>query len=161
MKKKLVEVQEFIDIREKLRIEKKTVVAAGGCFDILHAGHVKYLDEAASLGNVLIVLLNSDISVKNIKGDTRPINTQTDRAIVLSGLECVKYIMIFEEKTPCEILEKIKPDIYVKGEEYRDLMIPECEIVNQYGGHVKYIKMVGTCSTTNVINKILKGRGNE
>lgn len=160
MKKKLVEVQEFVDIREKLRVENKTIVATGGCFDILHAGHVIYLNEAATMGDVLIVLLNSDISVKKNKGDIRPINSQRNRVIVLSGLECVEYIIVFEEKTPCEILEKIKPDIYVKGEEYQNLLIPECDIVNQYGGQIKYIKMMDGCSTTTIINKILKGREN-
>nr|WP_305138784.1 D-glycero-beta-D-manno-heptose 1-phosphate adenylyltransferase [uncultured Schaedlerella sp.] len=161
MKKKIVELQEFLDIREGLRIEKKTVVAAGGCFDILHAGHVMYLEEAATMGDVLIVLLNSDISVKSNKGDTRPINPQKNRAIVLSGLECVEYIIIFEEKTPCEIIEKIKPDIFVKGEEYQKSFIPETKIVNAYGGQVKYIKMLDNCSTTNVIHQILKENENE
>lgn len=160
MKKKIVELHEFISIREKLRAQKKTLVAAGGCFDILHAGHVTYLDQAAGMGDMLVVLLNSDISVRNNKGDARPINTQMDRAIVLSGLECVNYILIFEEKTPCGILGRIKPDIYVKGEEYKDLAIPEGEIVSQYGGQIKYIKMVDNCSTTNIIHKITEGRGN-
>lgn len=161
MKKKIVELHELIDIREKLKNEGKTVVAAGGCFDILHAGHVMYLEEAAAMGDVLIVLLNSDTSIKSNKGDARPINSQINRAMVLSGLECVKYIVIFEEKTPCEIIGKIKPDVFVKGEEYRKVLIPESEIVNKYGGQIKYVNMLDNCSTTNVIYQILKEMENE
>ena len=119
-----------------------------------HAGHVTYLEEARNKGDVLVVLLNSDSSVRKLKGETRPIVPQEERAIVLAGLACVDYICIFSEKTPCSIIDVIQPDIVVKGGDYDGKWIPEMDSVALYGGRVEYVSLVNGCSTTNIVKKI-------
>ena len=132
----------------------KTFVATNGCFDILHVGHVRYLQKTKSLADFSIVMLNSDKSVKLIKGDSRPINNQDDRAEILTALSCVDYVVLFEERSPAELLEKIKPDIYTKGADYTLETLPERDIVERNGIKVKFIEFVQGKSTTNIINKI-------
>ena len=135
------------------------VGATSGCFDILHAGHVTYLEEAKSLCDVLIVLLNSDLSVRKLKGSSRPILGQEDRAVVLASLESVNLVCIFEEDTPCSIYEKLKPDIVVKGGDYEGMHIPEMDTVANYGGQVEFLSLRAGRSTTDIIERIKKLAG--
>ena len=145
---KLVKEDEINALIKKLRSENKTIVFTNGCFDILHAGHVRYLKESKSKGDVLIVGLNSDSSIKKIKGESRPINNEQDRTEVLSALENVNYIIVFNETTPVKLLDKIKPAIYTKCVDYTIQTLPEADTVIKNGGRVKYIKLVEDKSTT-------------
>ena len=154
MKTKIVNLDMLTDIVKKLHSEKKKVVSTSGCFDILHAGHVTYLEEAKNKGDVLVLLLNSDKSVKGLKGDERPIVPQKERAIVIAGLESVDYVCIFDESTPCEAIRRFKPDAFIKGGDYKGIHIPEMDVLSEYGGCVEYVSMVDGCSSTNIIEKI-------
>jgi len=132
----------------------RKVVFTNGCFDILHAGHVMYLNKARRLGGLLVVAVNSDASVKKIKGPTRPINNQKDRTDVLAALECVDYIAIFGEKTPEKIIKALKPNIIVKGADWKKSEIVGKKIVESYGGKVVTIPLLKGCSTTRIIKKL-------
>ena len=134
--------------------ENKTVVFTNGCFDLLHVGHVTYLKDAKKLGDILVVGLNSDESVKRLKGESRPINSQMDRALLLSALNSVDVIVIFDEDTPEKLIGEIKPDIHVKGGDYKEEDLPEAKIVKGYGGKVKIIPFLDDYSTSNIIDKI-------
>ena len=152
----IIKREHIADFVDKLHKSGKTVVTTNGCFDILHVGHVRYLQKTKSLADFSIVMLNSDKSVKLIKGDSRPINNQDDRAEILTALSCVDYVVLFEERSPAELLEKIKPDIYTKGADYTLDTLPEREIVERNGIKVEFIDFVQGKSTTNIINKINK-----
>ena len=132
----------------------ETFVVTNGCFDILHVGHVRYLEKTKEQADKLIVMLNSDISVKSIKGDSRPINCEADRAEILSSLRCVDYVVLFDEKSPAELLEAIKPNVYTKGADYTLETLPERDIVLRNNIKVEFIEFVQGKSTTNVIKKI-------
>ena len=137
------------------RLEGKKIVFTNGCFDILHIGHVKYLKESKKFGDILIVGLNSDSSVKKLKGENRPINNEIDRAGVLDELKSVDYVVIFSEDTPVELLDIIKPDVYTKGADYTLETLPEAQTVMKNGGRVEFISFVEGKSTTNVVKNIL------
>ena len=139
---------------DNLRKQGKRVVFTNGCFDILHAGHVRYLTAARAFGDVLVLGLNSDSSGKRLKGETRPINSELDRAEVVGGLKAVDYVTIFDEQTAEKIISLVKPDVYVKGGDYTLDTLPEAKIVQSYGGKVEFIEMVAGRSTSNVIKKI-------
>ena len=146
------------DIQKKvkqLQENGKKVVFTNGVFDILHVGHLTYLEEARELGDVLIVGVNSDRSVKTNKGDKRPINSEKNRAEMLLGLKFVDFTVIFDEKTPENLLDLLKPDIHVKGGDYKKEDLPETEIVEKNGGEVKILSFVDNISTTEIINKII------
>lgn len=146
------------DIQKKvkqLQENGKKVVFTNGVFDILHVGHLTYLEEARELGDVLIVGVNSDRSVKTNKGDKRPINSEKNRAEMLLGLKFVDFTVIFDEKTPENLLSLLKPDIHVKGGDYKKEDLPETEIVEKNGGEVKILSFVDNISTTEIINKII------
>ena len=146
------------DIQKKvkqLQENGKKVVFTNGVFDILHVGHLTYLEEARELGDVLIVGVNSDRSVKTNKGDKRPINPEKNRAEMLLGLKFVDFTVIFDEKTPENLLDLLKPDIHVKGGDYKKEDLPETEIVEKNGGEVKILSFVDNISTTEIINKII------
>jgi len=132
----------------------KTVVLTNGCFDILHVGHVRYLQKTKSFGDYMVVLLNSDTSVKSIKGPSRPINCEKDRAEVLAALECVDFIVLFDEKSPAELMDEIKPDIYTKGADYTIDTLPERDVVIKNNINVEFIEFVEGKSTTGIIDKI-------
>ena len=149
-------IQEFCQI---LRDGGQRVVFTNGCFDILHAGHVRYLSKARSFGDCLVLGLNSDASVRRIKGPARPINNEQDRAEVVGALGCVDYVVVFDEPTAEELITKVHPDVYVKGGDYTLETLPEGQIVQKYGGRVELVKLVEGRSTTNVINKIQAGIG--
>ena len=151
---KLVTQEEIVNIVRKGQQEGKTFAATNGCFDILHVGHVRYLQKTKNLADFSIVMLNSDKSVKLIKGDSRPINNQEDRAEILCALSSVDYVVLFEERSPAELLEKIKPDIYTKGADYTMETLPERDIVKRNGIKVEFIEFVQGKSTTGIINKI-------
>lgn len=139
---------------KKLRAEGKTIVTTNGCFDILHVGHVRYLEETKKFGDVLIVALNSDASVRRLKGEGRPINNEMDRAEVLNGLKSVDYVVLFDEDSPADLLAKIKPDVHTKGADYTVETLPEAKIILENGGRLEFIKFVEGKSTTNTIKKI-------
>ena len=150
----LVTQSEIISIVQSGQKDGKTFVVTNGCFDILHVGHVRYLQKTKSYADKLIVMLNSDISVKAIKGDSRPINCEADRAEILSALSCVDYVVLFDEKSPARLLEDIKPNVYTKGADYTLETLPEKDVVLRNGIRVEFIDFVDGKSTTNVINKI-------
>ncbi|MDE7030318.1 MAG: D-glycero-beta-D-manno-heptose 1-phosphate adenylyltransferase [Lachnospiraceae bacterium] len=139
---------------QRARQQGKTVVSTSGCFDILHAGHVTYLEEAKARGDILVVLLNADSSVRALKGSTRPIVPEMERAVVIAGLESVDYVCIFSEQTPCAIIDSLQPDVVIKGGDYAGKQIPEMDSVAAYGGRVEYVDVVDGCSTTNIVEKI-------
>jgi rfaE bifunctional protein nucleotidyltransferase chain/domain len=139
---------------EKLHKSGKTVVATNGCFDILHVGHVRYLQETKSFADYSIVLLNSDKSVKSIKGPTRPINNENDRAEILCALSCVDYVVLFDEDSPRNLLDEIKPDVYTKGADYTMETLPEADIMRKNGTRVEFIKFVEGKSTTSTIARM-------
>ena len=136
------------------REEGKTIVFSNGCFDILHRGHVEYLSKAADLGDVLIIGLNTDASVKRIKGPSRPVNDEKARAVVLAALEFVDAVIFFEEDTPYNLIKFIQPDVLVKGKDYKAEDIVGYDIVVGNGGRVETIELVDGFSTTNTIEKM-------
>jgi len=150
----IINRNEIVDLAKSIKNENKTIVFTNGCFDILHIGHVRYLKESAKHADVLIIGLNSDSSVKRLKGPTRPINNELDRAELLSELGFVDYVVIFEEDTPSNLLEEIKPDIYTKGADYTLETLAEADVVIKNGGRVEFINLVEGKSTTNIIKKI-------
>jgi len=135
---------------------KKKVVFTNGCFDILHAGHVRYLKKARSLGDILVVGLNSDHSVRLIKGETRPIVPQKERAEVLSALECVDYVVLFNDATPEKLIKAVMPDVLAKGADWAARDIVGGEAVRKNGGKVARITLVKGRSTTNIIKRVLE-----
>ena len=134
----------------------KNIVFTNGCFDLLHVGHVKYLQAARQLGDLLILGLNSDDSIRRLKGSGRPLIGQDERAHILAALNCIDYVVIFDEDTPLELISKLRPDILVKGGDYTAEGVVGRELVESYGGRVELINFVDGKSTTNIINKILK-----
>ncbi len=158
---KIKALNQLIQIVNQLKKQNKKIVTTNGVFDILHFGHVKYLEEAKKLGDVLIVGLNSDASVKQIKGTKRPINDQKSRLCVLAALESVDYTFIFNEKDPRNWLKKIKPDLHVKANDYKPAQIIERNVVEKNSGKIVIVKMIKSYSTTNLINKILKLHKNQ
>jgi len=132
----------------------KNVVFSNGCFDILHAGHVDYLEKAKELGDYLVIGLNSDDSVSRIKGPLRPIINEEFRAIMLSGLACVDMVVFFNEDTPYELIKELLPDILVKGKDYEISNIVGADIVLQHGGKVETIELTEGLSTSTIIKKI-------
>ena len=152
----LIKRTELNNLLNKLREEDKTIVTTNGCFDILHVGHVRYLEKTKSFADVLIVALNSDKSVKSIKGDSRPINNENDRAEVLSGLKSVDYVVLFDEDSPIDLLLEIKPDVYTKGADYTIETLPEAKPIMEAGGRIEFISFVEGKSTTSIIEKMKK-----
>lgn len=143
------------DIATGLHLLGEKIVFTNGCFDILHSGHVTYLAEAKSLGDVLIVAVNTDESVRSYKGEKRPINPLADRMAVLAALDSVDYVIPFAEATPVELIKLVKPAIYVKGGDYKPSDLPEATVVAQLGGDVQIIPFVENRSTSNIIRTIL------
>lgn len=149
--------REILLIRNQLKADGKKVVFTNGCFDLIHSGHVDYLVKSKEMGDVLILALNSDSSIKRIKGDKRPILKQDERAFIVSNLKPVDYVIFFDEDTPAEIIKDLIPDVLVKGADWTIDKIVGREIVETNGGEVKTIKFVNDQSTSNII-KIIKDR---
>jgi D-beta-D-heptose 7-phosphate kinase/D-beta-D-heptose 1-phosphate adenosyltransferase len=132
----------------------RRVVFTNGCFDILHRGHIAYLEQARRLGDVLIVGVNTDDSIRRLKGPTRPINSLVDRIRVLSALSSVNHVISFDDDTPHRLIEAIRPDIFVKGGDYTRATLPEASLVERYGGAVKILPFVADRSTSGMIHRI-------
>ncbi len=158
---KIVDSNDLKNRLDDLRRLGNRVVFTNGCFDILHAGHVRYLTEARSYGDILVVGLNSDQSVRLIKGEKRPIIPELQRAEVLAGLWCVDYVTLFHETDPLGLIEILKPDILVKGADWPEDRIIGGEIVTGRGGKVIRVRMVPGVSTSAIIDKICKVYGNQ
>jgi rfaE bifunctional protein nucleotidyltransferase chain/domain len=139
---------------DKLKSKNKKVVFTNGVFDIIHPGHVSYLKESKAQGDVLIVALNSDASVKRLKGESRPVNNLEDRAIVMDALKPVDFVTQFTEDTPFNVISEIIPDIITKGGDYTEDQVVGANIVKENGGEVRIIQFVDGKSTTNIINKM-------
>ena len=153
---KFVSQEEIVKIVRQGQAGGKTFVVTNGCFDILHVGHVRYLQKTKELADYSIVMLNSDSSVKRLKGENRPINCEQDRAEILTSLSCVDYVVLFEQTSPADLLEKIKPNIYTKGADYTIETLPERDVVIRNSIKVEFIEFVEGKSTTNVIKKMKK-----
>lgn len=134
--------------------KNKTMVFTNGCFDILHPGHVTYLNEAKSLGDILVIGLNSDASVRRLKGSNRPVNNQNDRQYMLQNLKAVDFVLIFEEDTPFELVSLIRPDVLVKGGDWRIDQIVGHDVVRSYGGKVMSLSFKDGYSTTDLIRQV-------
>ncbi len=135
-------------------MRRKKVVFTNGCFDILHKGHVTYLQKARKLGDMLVVGINSDASVKRLKGPDRPVNSEKDRAFVLGALDCVDKVILFSEDTPEKLIRKIRPDVLVKGGDWKKENVIGAPFVESYGGKVRLISFVKGFSTTGLLAKI-------
>ncbi len=142
----------------KLKKQGQKIVFTNGCFDLLHYGHAKYLQDAKNKGDILVVAVNSDASVRKIKGRHRPIVDENNRLKLLSALESVDYLTLFKESTPVEVIKKVKPDILIKGADWNKNNIAGRDFVESYGGEVLTIKLVKGLSTTNLIKKIAKAK---
>ena len=147
--------KEIKEIREQLKKEGEKVVFTNGCFDLIHSGHVDYLVKAKEMGSVLILALNTDASIKRIKGDKRPILLQDERAFITSNLKPVDFVTFFDEDTPAEIINELIPDVLVKGADWSIDKIVGREVVEANGGEVKTIKFVNDQSTSKIIQLII------
>ena len=137
------------------------IVFTNGCFDVLHRGHIEYLQYCKQQGDVVVLGLNSDNSVRQLKGPERPINNQHDRAAVLAALESVDYIVVFDELTPLELIKAVRPDFLIKGADWKDKGVVGQEFVESYGGEVRLAQIVEGKSSTNTINKMKQADGSE
>lgn len=156
LKKKIKNLNALKKIILKLKKKGKKIVFTNGCFDLLHYGHVKYLEDAKRKGDVLIVAVNSDASLKKIKGNKRPIVNQKDRLSLIAALESVDYVVLFNKETPLEVIKELRPDILVKGADWDKKQIVGTDFVSGYGGRVSTVKLIKGRSTTNLIKKIVK-----
>lgn len=157
---KIFQRNELAAIIQRLKSEDKVVVTTNGCFDVLHLGHLRYLQAARQQGDALVVAVNSDSSVRELKGENRPLIPDVERAEMLAGLECVDYVVIFPELTPIELLAELKPNIHVKGGDYKLEQLIEKDIVEKNGGKVLVGLNVQGKSTTNLIEVICERFGN-
>ena len=144
----------LIDVVKNLQNNNIKVAFTNGCFDILHSGHVKYLQEAKKFGDILIIGLNSDKSVKMLKGETRTLNSQFDRAQVLCALSCVDYVVIFDKLSPVDLLKQIIPDVYIKGADYNLENLPEAKQLLKLGVQIEFVNFVEGKSTSSIIEKM-------
>ena len=156
LKKKICTLTELKIICDQLRKEKKTIVFTNGCFDLIHLGHIEYLANAADLGDILIIGLNSDKSVTNIKNPGRPIQDQKSRQMQLASFSFVSAVILFDEETPYNLIDEIKPDILVKGGDYKENEVVGAEIVKSNGGKVVILPFVPGYSTTAIEQKIIE-----
>ncbi len=148
---------ELVEIRRRLTDAGQKVVFTNGCFDILHVGHLRYLEAARHLGDILIVAVNSDASVRGIKGDERPIIGERDRVEMVAGLHCVDYAILFSEETPFQIIERLQPDVLAKGGDWPKEQIVGRDIVERRGGQVVTIEFERGYSTSGIIGRIRQG----
>lgn len=155
-RKKILDFEKAVKIREEIKTEKKIFVFTNGCFDILHPGHIRYLWEARNLGDYLLVAVNTDCSVKKLKGFSRPVFNESSRAEMLAAFEFVDGIVLFEEDTPYNLIKKLIPDVLVKGGDWPDEKIVGYDVVKKAGGIIKSITFQDGFSTTSIIDKIVK-----
>jgi D-glycero-beta-D-manno-heptose 1-phosphate adenylyltransferase len=159
MNSKIIPLSEITVLVKSLKVQKKKIVFTNGCFDLLHAGHVRYLTEARAQGDCLIVGLNTDRSVNRIKDPHRPLIPEEQRAEVLAALTCVSYVVLFEEPDPLTLIEAIIPDVLVKGADWAEEDIVGAGLVRSYGGRVFRVALVGGISTTEIIRRIVERYG--
>lgn len=152
-------LEDFLPIRDKLKEQGKTLTFTNGCFDILHSGHLRVLQEAKDAGDFLIVGVNSDKSIRRLKGPHRPVISEKERATLLAALKMVDYVIIFHEDTPFELINAILPDVLVKGADWGDDEIVGSDIVRENGGKVLRVPLEKGHSTTGIIQRILEGHG--
>ncbi|HRR96110.1 MAG TPA: D-glycero-beta-D-manno-heptose 1-phosphate adenylyltransferase [Candidatus Ratteibacteria bacterium] len=150
--------KEIVKIVKELKRENKKIVFTNGCFDIIHSGHIKLLKKAKQLGDVVIVGINKDSSIKKIKGKNRPILNENQRIEIISAIEFVDYVVPFGQTTPEKLIKIIKPDILIKGGDYKKEDVVGKDIVEKYGGKVYIFPLIGNISTTNIIKKIKNGQ---
>jgi len=153
-RRKILQKEDLVRMLAIWRFKEHRIVFTNGCFDILHRGHLEYLSEAASLGDVLIVGMNSDRSVRNLKGENRPVQDEETRALALAMLPMVKAVVMFSEPTPEELIRVVKPDILIKGGDYREEEIAGAETVRQSGGQVVILPFIEGHSTSKIIEKL-------
>jgi D-glycero-beta-D-manno-heptose 1-phosphate adenylyltransferase len=154
--KKIIEREKLPELLAILNFKGQRIVFTNGCFDILHRGHVEYLAKAAAQGDVLFVGLNTDKSVKRLKGDSRPLQDEQSRALILASLRVVSYVILFDEDTPYELIKAIQPDVLIKGSDYKPGEIVGADIVKAKGGKVATVDLVEGHSTTGLIDKMNK-----
>src|SRR3989304_7252265 len=148
-------LSEIKSLRKKFKEQKKKVVFTNGCFDLIHAGHVDYLPKAKAMGDILIVGLNSDVSVKKIKGEKRPILNESERTLILLNLKPVDYVVLFDGDTPAKLIEELIPDILVKGADWEMNNIVGKDVVIENGGEVRTVEFINNQSTSNIIKLIV------
>lgn len=153
---KILSRTRFVSLVRNLKRSGKKIVMTGGVFDILHPGHTRYLEEAKRLGDILLVAVNSDESTRKIKGPKRPINNQKVRIELLAALESVDYVTIFDELTPKEIINQVRPNIWVKGGQYKKEEMPETSVIKGYGGKIKILPLERGFSVSDLVEKIIK-----
>jgi rfaE bifunctional protein nucleotidyltransferase chain/domain len=153
-KKKLIERSKLSEIVSTIRDSNRTVVTTNGCFDLLHLGHIEYLSQARELGDILIVGINSDESIRKIKGPSRPLQNEKTRALQVAALESVDQVFVFTEATPVEWLRQVRPQIHVKGADYLDKEMPERAAVESWGGRIELIPLLEGYSTTHLIQRL-------
>lgn len=156
IRQKILNFSEVKKLAFNLKSKNKRIVFTNGCFDLIHAGHIEYLQKAKKLGDALIVGINSDFSVRKIKGDKRPITGQNDRAAIIAALEAVDYVLIFNEATPLKLIKALRPDVLVKGADWDLKNIVGGDFIKSYGGKVRAVSLVKGRSTSNIIRKIVK-----
>jgi rfaE bifunctional protein nucleotidyltransferase chain/domain len=152
--KKIYTLESFLPKRKELKMQGKKVVFSNGCFDIVHLGHIDYLEKARNLGDFLVLGLNTDKSVRQLKGDKRPVIDEQSRARLMAGLEFIDAVILFEDETPARLINAILPDILVKGDDYTIKNIVGADVVIQHGGEVKTISLVKGYSTSGIIARI-------
>ena len=145
-------------LSEQLRAEGKRIVFTNGCFDLLHVGHLRYLRQARELGDVLVVGLNTDASVRRLKGPERPLTPEDERAELLAALRCVDYVTLFDEPVPSAVIELLRPHVHVKGGDYTPDRLPEASLVRSLGGEVVILPLTPGRSTTGIVEKLRKGQ---
>lgn len=153
LQSKILTKEQLKPILNVLKFQGKKIVFSNGCFDILHRGHIEYLAKAASLGNKMVIGLNTDASVRRIKGENRPVQDEISRAQVMAALHFVDFVVLFDEDTPFELINFLKPDILVKGSDYKEDEIVGADIVKKNGGKVHTIDLVAGYSTTSIIER--------
>lgn len=154
IKNKILTPEQLTSVLTYLRLKQKKIVFTNGCFDLIHQGHVDYLAKAREKGDVLILGLNTDNSVHRLKGETRPIQDEQSRAMIIASLLCVDYVVLFDEDTPYELIKNIQPDVLVKGADYKKENIVGYDIVTAKGGTVETIEFLEGYSTSNIVKKI-------
>lgn len=153
LESRVLPLSKLVNLTQQWKTAGETVVFTNGCFDILHLGHLQTLTRAKQQGSKLVVGLNSDASVARLKGPSRPVNSEHDRALLLAGLRCVDAVVIFPEDTPIPVLEALKPHVHVKGGDYKLEDLPEAHVVQENGGRIVLIDLLPGRSTTGLIQK--------
>ncbi len=153
LQSKIISKEELLPLMNVFKFKDKKVVFSNGCFDILHRGHVEYLSKAASLGDIMVIGLNTDASVRRLKGENRPVQDQISRANVMASLFFVDYVVYFDEDTPLELITYLKPDILVKGKDYKEEDIAGADVVKAAGGKVVTIDLVDGYSTSSILER--------